>query len=424
MGDSVNSLNAWLARVVSMGDEFSAWAGLHPFWGGVFGVLALFALAGVCHLLLRHLVVRLVQGLVRRSDARWDDALVQAGVFRRAALSIPILVVFQGAPLVPALPSDVSNFVRRLALAAFIAMLVAVASAALRAFGRVYASDPSLGRRSIKSYIQILEIGAMAAAAILILAVLLNRSPMVFLGGLGAMTAVLILVFKDTILGFVASLQIAGNDMLRVGDWIEMPSAGADGDVVDIALHTIKVQNFDMTITTIPTYLLIEQSFKNWRGMSESGGRRIKRALWFDVNTVRFLDEEEMERFSTDAILCEYMAQKKEEIEGFNQRPSADPRIRAGMRRLTNIGTMRAYIENYLRNHEMVHDDMTLLVRQLQSTSEGLPVEIYCFTTTTKWGAYEAIQADIFDHILAVVPEFGLRIFQRESDFVSGTNSS
>ena len=424
MGDLLNSFNDGLTRILTLGDQFSAWAGLHPFWGGVFGVLALFLVAGVCHLLLRHLVVRLVQGLVRRSDARWDDALDQAGVFRRVALAIPILVVFQGAELVPALPSDVSGFLRRLALSALIAMIVAVASAALRAFGRLYASDPSLGRRSIKSYIQILEIGSMAAAAILILAVLMNRSPMVFLGGLGAMTAVLILVFKDTILGFVASLQIAGNDMLRVGDWIEMPSAGANGDVIDIALHTIKVQNFDMTITTVPTYLLIEQSFKNWRGMSESGGRRIKRSLWFDVNTVRFLDEEEIERFSTDDILSEYMVTKKEEIEEFNERPKPDPGVRASMRRMTNIGTLRAYIESYLRNHSMVHDDMTLLVRQLQSTSEGLPVEIYCFTTITEWNAYEAVQADIFDHILAVTPEFGLRVFQRESDFVSSASRS
>ena len=424
MSEILDSFNFGLTRVVTLGDEFSAWAGLHPFWGGVLGIFALFVVAGVCHLLLRHLVIRLVQGVVRRSDARWDDALDQAGVFRRIALAIPILIVFQGAPLVPGLSTEATGFLRRLALSAFIVMIVAVASAVLRAFGRLYASDPSLGRRSIKSYIQILEIGSMAAAAILILAVLLNRSPMVFLGGLGAMTAVLILVFKDTILGFVASLQIAGNDMLRVGDWIEMPSAGADGDVVDIALHTIKVQNFDMTITTIPTYLLIEQSFKNWRGMSESGGRRIKRSLWFDVNTVRFLDEQEIERFAADGLLCDYMIKKKEEIQEFNQRSSADPHIRASMRRLTNIGTMRAYIENYLRNHEMVHDDMTLLVRQLQSTSEGLPVEIYCFTTTTKWGEYEAIQADVFDHILAVIPEFGLRVFQRESDFVSTTNPS
>lgn len=401
---------------MNLGDQISAWAGLHPIWGAILGVLVLFGLAGLVHLLLRHLVIRLIQKGVKKSHARWDDVLDQAGVFRRLTLVVPILVIFQGAALVPHLKPELADFIRRLALACFIVMLVAVISAGLRAAGRIYTFDQSLGRRSIKSYIQVVEIGIMVAAGILVLAVLLNRSPMVFLGGLGAMTAVLILVFKDTILGFVASLQIAANDMLRVNDWIEMPSAGANGDVIDIALHTIKVQNFDKTITTIPTYLLIEQSFKNWRGMSESGGRRIKRSLWFDMNTIRFLGEEEVESFCSHALLGDYMRSKVEEVQSFNEGLEADPEIRAEMRRLTNIGTLRAYIQSYLENHPRIHDDMTLLVRQLQPTSEGLPIEIYCFTTVTDWGEYEAIQSDVLDHILAVLPEFGLRIFQRESD--------
>ena len=230
------------------------------------------------------------------------------------------------------------------------------------------------------------------------------------------MTAVLILVFKDTILGFVASLQIAANDMLRVDDWIEMPSAGANGDVIDIALHTIKVQNFDMTITTIPTYQLIEQSFKNWRGMSESGGRRIKRSLWFDMNTIRFLGEEEVEAFCAHPLLGDYMKDKVQEVQQYNEGVASDPAVRAEMRRLTNIGTLRAYIQSYLENHPKIHQGMTLLVRQLQPTSEGLPIEIYCFTNITQWSDYEAVQSDVVDHILAKLPEFGLRVFQRESD--------
>ena len=416
MSELSRAIDQWLGGAVNLGDQLTSWAGLHPVWGAILGLIVLVSLAGLLHLLLRHLVVRLIHGLVRRSHARWDDVLEQAGVFRRFALVVPILVIYQGAPLVPHLNPEVVDFVRRLALSCFIIMLVAVISAVLRGVGRIYTSDHSLGRRSIKSYIQILEIGIMIAAGILVLAVLLNQSPMVFLGGLGAMTAVLILVFKDTILGFVASLQIAANDMLRVNDWIEMPSAEANGDVIDIALHTIKVQNFDMTITTIPTYQLIEQSFKNWRGMSESGGRRIKRSLWFDMNTIRFLNEDEIQGFSSHPLLGEYMRGKVQEVQQFNEGLATDPAMRAEMRRLTNIGTLRAYIQSYLENHPMIHQDMTLLVRQLQPTSEGLPIEIYCFTTITDWSKYEAIQSDVLDHILAKLPEFGLRVFQRESD--------
>ena len=230
------------------------------------------------------------------------------------------------------------------------------------------------------------------------------------------MTAVLLLVFRDTLLGFVASLQIASNDMVRVGDWIEMPSAGADGDVVDIALHTMKVQNFDKTVVTIPTYKLIEESFKNWRGMTESGGRRIKRSLWFDINTVRFLSPEEEEFFGRKALLHGYMEEKQQAIKSYNSQQDGASGVLADIRRLTNIGTLRAYTESYLRNHPDIHPDMTLMVRQLQSSAEGLPLEIYCFTKTTNWAEYEGIQADVFDHILSMTQEFGLRIFQNESD--------
>ena len=222
---------------------------------------------------------------------------------------------------------------------------------------------------------------------------------------------------RDTLLGLVASLQIAANDMVRIGDWIEMPSAGADGDVIDIALHTMKVQNFDKTVVTIPTYKLIQESFKNWRGMSESGGRRIKRSLWFDVNTVRFLSPAEEEQLGKYLLLGAYIEEKRNAIASYNQEPGRDPKIMADIRRLTNIGTLRAYIDSYLRNHPSIRDDMTLMVRQLQPASDGIPLEIYCFTTTTEWAEYEGIQADIFDHILAMTSEFGLRIFQNESDY-------
>jgi miniconductance mechanosensitive channel len=250
-------------------------------------------------------------------------------------------------------------------------------------------------------------------AGLSIFSILLDRSLWVFLSGIGAMSAVLLLIFKDTILSLVASITITNNDMVHVGDWIEMPKYGADGDVIDVALHTVKVQNWDKTITTVPTHALMADSFKNWRGMSNSGGRRIKRSLFFDMNTVRFLVPDEIERFSQWSLLRDYICEKQAAIERFNADPSRDEAIRADIRSLTNIGTLRAYIYNFVKANEKIHKDMTLLVRQLSPSAEGLPIEIYCFTNDTDWVAYEEIQSDLFDHIIAIVPEFGLRVFQR-----------
>jgi miniconductance mechanosensitive channel len=260
--------------------------------------------------------------------------------------------------------------------------------------------------------LQLVKLVSAVLAAILILATLMDRSPLIFLSGLGAMAAVILLVFRDTLLSVVASIQLTSYNMVHVGDWIEMPEFGADGDVIDVALHTVKVQNWDKTITTIPTHRLVEGSFKNWRGMSNSGGRRIKRVILVDVNTIRFLDDEEVERIGKFALLHDYIAEKKRAIDEYNRDPGRDPSLNTDIRRLTNVGTFRAYIESYLRAHPRIHNGMTLMVRQLAPTPEGLPLEVYCFTNTTDWGAYEGIQADILDHVFAVVSEFGLRCFQ------------
>ena len=253
-----------------------------------------------------------------------------------------------------------------------------------------------------------------------VVSLLANQSPVVFLSGLGALTAVLMLVFRDTILSLVASLQIMSNDMIRIGDWVSMPQANADGDVIDIALHTVKIQNWDKTITTIPTYKFISESFKNWRGMSESGGRRIKRSLAIDMSSVRFLTDEEIEDFSRWELLRGYMGEKKgllserrSKVGELGDEVVPDPRS------LTNIGTFRAYVNEYLRANPKIHKEMTLLVRQLAPSPQGLPIEIYCFTNDTAWARYEGIQGDIFDHLLAVLPQFGLEAFQEPagSDF-------
>jgi miniconductance mechanosensitive channel len=227
------------------------------------------------------------------------------------------------------------------------------------------------------------------------------------------MTAILLLVFKDTILSLVASVQLTAQDMVRVGDWIEMPQFAADGDVIDVQLHTVKVQNWDKTITTIPTHRLITDSFKNWRGMSQSGARRIKRAIFLDVSSIRFQTQDEVNHFTHFALLKDYVRNKEQELVDYNAGLATEVDAEVNKRRLTNVGTFRAYAFNYLKNHPRIHDGMTLIVRQLAPGPEGLPLEIYCFTNTTEWVAYEDIQSDIFDHLLAIVPEFGLRLYQK-----------
>jgi miniconductance mechanosensitive channel len=395
--------------------ESMKWISAHHYVQLLLGLLAVFVIAWLVHLILRRFLVRGIDRLVRLSSTSWDDALQESHVFDRLALVIPVLVIWQGSALIPEIPDRLLDLLQRLAVSSIVLIAMLSINGFLSSLNMIAAAKRDK-ESSIKGYLEIGQLVVLLIAGVLILGVLLNRSPMVLLGGLGAMTAVLLLVFRDTLLGFVASLQIASNDMVRVGDWIEMPSAGADGDVVDIALHTMKVQNFDKTVVTIPTYKLIEESFKNWRGMTEAGGRRIKRALWFDINTVRFLSPEEQDFFCRKALLNGYMEEKQKTIKAYNAQQDGASDILADMRRLTNIGTLRAYTESYLRSHPDIHPDMTLMVRQLQSTAEGLPLEIYCFTKTTDWAEYEGIQADVFDHILSMTQEFGLRIFQNESD--------
>ncbi|WP_372874410.1 mechanosensitive ion channel family protein, partial [Pseudomonas sp.] len=252
-------------------------------------------------------------------------------------------------------------------------------------------------------------------AAILIIATLIDRSPLILLSGLGAMAAVLMLIFQDTLLSLVASVQISSSDIIRVGDWIEMPQLNADGDVIDIALHTVKVQNWDKTITSIPTKRFISDPFKNWRGMQECGGRRIMRSLYLDQTSVGFLNPEEITRLQRISLLRQYLQHKHSELLSWNSALAEDGQEPANTRRITNIGTFRAYVEQYLRQHPQIHQDMTQLVRQLSPTADGLPLQLYCFTNTIAWASYESIQSDIFDHLLAILPEFGLRVFQHPS---------
>ena len=364
--------------------------------------------------LTRRVLLRLIRQAVQASSTRYDDALLGRGVIARLAHVVPALVIYLGIPHVPGIPEAVATVTRNVANAYMILTVALAFGNLLNALGDIYeAADPTRARnKPIKGYLQLVKIIVFILAGVLVVAVLIDRSPLLLLSGFGAMTAVLLLVFKDTILSFVASVQLSSQDMLRVGDWLEMPALNADGDVIDIALHTVKVQNWDKTITTIPTWRLINESFKNWRGMSESGGRRIKRALYIDQGSIRFLTDEERDRMRRFALIDAYLERKRKELEDYNQRLLAEGRDPVNTRRVTNIGTFRAYCSAYLHAHPHVHQGLTLMVRQLQPGPDGLPLEIYCFTNTTVWAEYESIQADIFDHLYAILPEFGLRVFQ------------
>jgi len=377
------------------------------------GLTIVLIFAAIVYFIAKWAFLRAVRRFAKATDTHWDDELVRAGVFSKVAQIAPAFVVYYGIGFVPDLPELFVDQVRRIAVAFMILIGALGVTSFLNAAERIYDSHEEYRERSIKSYLQVASILVYLLAGLLVLSVLMQRSPWIFVSGIGAMTAVLLLVFRDTILSFVASLQIASNDMIRVGDWIEMPNLGADGDVIEVALHTVKVQNWDKTITTIPTHRLISESFKNWRGMSLSGGRRIKRSVSLDLQSVHFLSDDEIGRFEKWTLLRDYVRRKKGEIGEANASLGADSEVASDMRRLTNLGTFRAWIWATLRANPDIHQTgHTLLVRQLPSGPQGVPIEIYCFANDTDWVAYEDIQADLFDRILAMVPEFGLKVFQ------------
>ena len=408
-------------------------------WDQVIGVAVLLATAIIYYFLMRAIILPLISRWVAESKNKIDDMLLDPQLLHRICLLAPFTVIYllvSGTAYVPEalsgyLPAvfrsnDLGNTwwapLEKINEALIVLLVTLAVSAAINAFNSVYQTFEISRQRPLKGYLQIVKLLAFAFGAVIIIAILTGQSVGYFVTGLGAMTAVLLLVFKDTILSLVASIQLTQNDMVRVGDWIEIPGAGVDGDVIDVALHTVKIQNWDKTIATVPTAQLIQKSFRNWRGMSESGGRRIKRSLSIDMSTIRFLEEDEIERFSRFSPLKKYMESKLDELDSHNKENDPGPDLTWDPRRLTNIGTLRAYIIQYLRGNNRLHQEgMTLLVRQLQPGSQGLPIEIYCFANDTAWANYEDIQADIFDHLLSKLPEFGLKVFQEpsSSDFKS-----
>ena len=372
-------------------------------------------IAFFAHSIARGPLLRAIQKIVAKTNTQWDDALIERRVLHRLAHLAPGLIIYRLAPLALQDFDQVESIVHTGSKLYLLFVGTITIDALLSAGLDIYRTTNASKEISIKSLIQFVKVILYFVAGLFALSILLNQPPSVLIGGLTALTAVLLLVFKDAILGLVAGIQLTVNRMVARGDWIEMPKYGADGDVLDVSLTTVKIQNWDKTITTIPSYTLISESFRNWRGMKESGGRRIKRAINIDLSSISFCDEEMLARFSQIQYITEHIDSKRTTLAEYNNSNNIDLSHLVNGRRMTNIGTFRAYIIAYLKNHPDISDEMTFLVRQLAPTDCGVPIEIYVFCRDTVWANYESIQADIFDHIFAITPEFDLRIFQRPS---------
>jgi miniconductance mechanosensitive channel len=363
------------------------------------------------------IILKPINSWFRKTKTKLDDIFLQSGFFNRLIYLIPLLFLYN----LEGIFSQYSIIIHRILNSIFVLIILICINVLLSAFGDIYNRSRFSRRIHIKGYLQVVKLILFIVGILGIITILTGQSPVYLLSGIGALTAVLMLVFKDTILSFVATIQINSNDLFKIGDWVDASQFGADGDVVDIALHTVKIQNWDKTITIIPTHKLIDSSFKNWRGMTDSGGRRIKRAIYIDISTIRFWDEELLRRFQQFDLLQDYLESKLKEVDNSNQTVAANLDQIVKGRLFTNIGTFRAYIKAFLKNHSDIHDKMTFLIRQLPPGEKGLPMEIYVFTKDTDWVRYESIQSDIFDHLMAIVSEFDLKVFQNPSgnDFKS-----
>lgn len=380
--------------------------------GGLVALLVIVA-SMLSYIIVKNIVLKIITKFIKKNIFEWDDVLLERKVFHKLSLIVPALVIYFSASIF----SKYSSLIQRLALAYTLIVVILVINAVLDSIDDIYRKFPISKVRPIKGFLQVIKIAVNIIIGIVIVANFMGQDPLILLSGIGALTAVFSLIFKDSILGLVAGIQLTSNDMLRIGDWIEMSNYGADGTVVDITLTTVKVRNFDMTYVTVPAYSLISNSFKNWRGMSESGGRRIKRSINIDVKSIKFCTEEMIEKYKKINFIKDYIKEKEKEIEQYNKKNKADNDIAVNRRNLTNIGTFRIYIQNYLKSHPKIHSGMIQMVRQLSPEEYGVPLEIYVFTNDTNWVNFERVQSDIFDHILAIAKEFDLRVFQNPTGF-------
>jgi miniconductance mechanosensitive channel len=386
----------------------------------LFDVAVIFLISFVSWFAARKFVNIFIKFAVERSKNSWDDVFYKNKVFTKLANIAPAIVIY----LFSHQFTGEHILLKKLLITYVVIVLLAVFRSAGNAFLEIYETFEISKDRPLKGIVQILNIIAYVVGFIVVIAIMADKSPAILLSGLGAMTAIFMLVFRDTILGFVAGIQIVSNNSIRKGDWIVMNKYEADGEVIDIALHSVKVQNWDRTIVSIPTHKFLEESFTNWRGMVESGGRRISRSIFIDMSSIHYLSEEEIKELEKIQLVSEYLAKRSAEIKKWNEENHTDTSIPVNGRRLTNVGTFREYAKQYLLNHSGLRKDMTLLVRQLASGENGLPLQIYVFTKTTVWAEYESVQSDIFDHLFSAIEYFGLRVFQNPSgnDFRSLLN--
>ena len=382
-------------------------------------LLTSFLVALIAYFVVRKIVFGIVTRVVKKTTITWDDELLNSSLFKWLSLLIPAVIILNAADDAIITHHDgvpiFSGFIQTSAKIGIIILSFLAVSSLLNVLERIYSRFEVSKELPIKSFFQVIKIILVLAAIIFIISTLIGKSPVLIFSGLGAMTAIIMLIFKDSILGLVAGIQLSANRMVARGDWIEMPKFGADGEILEVALTTVKIRNWDKTITTIPTYALSSDSFKNWRSMSNSGVRRIKRSVSLDMSTVAFLDAQSLASLKKISLLKDYLSNKEKEIQTWNDQ-NADPANPLNARSLTNLGTFRAYMREYLKSHPKIAQNETLLVRQLQPSENGIPIELYIFTTDNRWAYFEDIQSDIFDHLLSVLPEFGLRAFQSPTD--------
>ncbi len=402
-------------QMIETGESWLVWLQTQPALYTLLVITLLLIAAMLSNWISKHVLLVGLTRALRFTRIGKDELFEQSTVITRLSNVVPAAVLSVGVTLVPNLPEFMVSVVRNVA-SAFIILTIALAIGNfLTLMNHLYERRPSAAMKPIKGYMQVVKIGVYVVAALLIIATLIDRSPVILLSGLGAMAAVLMLVFQDTLLSLVASMQITSNDIIRVGDWVEMPGLNADGDVIDISLHVVKVQNWDKTITTLPTRRFIDTAFKNWRGMQQAGGRRMMREIMIDQHSIRFLTEDEKKKLQKLSLLQDYISTKQKEIDEWNDDLESQGGDAINSRRMTNIGTFRAYVTQYLKNHPGMHQELFMLVRQLTPTADGLPLQVYGFTSSTAWAVYEGTQSDIFDHLFAIIPEFGLRVYQHPS---------
>lgn len=378
--------------------------------------LGILLVAYIADFICRNILLRVVSKLVKQTKATWDDIVFDRKVMVNLSRMVAPIIIYVLVPVVYlGSESETLALVQRFCLIFIIVMFLSFLNAVLKAVYSVYSGREQFRDRPLRGLLQTAQGIVFFVGAIIVVSILIDRSPGVLLTGLGASAAVLMLVFKDSIMGFVSGVQLSANNMLKVGDWITMPKYGADGDVIEVSLNTVKIRNFDKTITTIPPYLLVSDSFQNWRGMQESGGRRIKRSINIDMNSVKFCTADMLEKYRKIQLLTSYIHQTEDVIKEYNKENNIDNSILVNGRRQTNLGVFRAYLNSYLKSHPEVNHNMTCMVRQLQPTDRGIPLELYFFSATTSWIPYEDLQSDVFDHLLAIIPEFDLNVFQSPS---------